>query len=116
MSALKHLAMWSALVMMMGHMLVPHHHCATAEATWCDARKHPSSSPLDVLAGVFDTDLGEDHLEHFDLPLAERAALHASDHKVFFALDGVDLTSYATPHHSFSSAMQLHGERGPPAM
>lgn len=110
----KHIAVWSALVLMMGHMLVPHHHCETEEPTFCDAHHIPSSSPLDVLAGIFETDLGEDHLEHFDLPLSGGAALAKDQSAIQFSPYATKLYLDHSARFIAGSALRLHGERGPP--
>jgi hypothetical protein len=81
MAAYAKVSLWLALFFMMGHNLYAHSHDDEGLASYCE--KHDDHYSLfHMLAHLFETDLGEDHLECFNTPVSHTsAALHSQGHE-----------------------------------
>lgn len=59
-------SLWTAGLILLAHSVVPHlHHSAMPSHNVCETEQ--SESILDFLSKVFHTDLGTEHLEHFQV-------------------------------------------------
>lgn len=52
-----------ALIIVLGHMVVPHHHHSDSVEHYCDSKQE--AHILDAIARFFHPDLGEEHLEEW---------------------------------------------------
>lgn len=65
--------MWLAGALLLAHSFVPHEHGKEHEVVHSD---YEASGIVDLLSGLFHNDLGEEHLEHFEVQKSKALEFH----------------------------------------
>lgn len=113
----RRIAIFTSLVLLMGHMFTPHAHADAEYAEPCVHTEDEAHSLIDMIACFFRSDLGSDHLEEFTG--AEDAQfphiIASPNHLVLFVFGGETFSGCLTVG-SRGAFVLPPSQRGPPVV